>query len=72
LGSPYTAYLIISVFPIQSKKLRQKWAETSHALSVQAHEMRRAVKQLSTNDLNGNAFIALKSKVYTYFFVSLN
>nr|CAH0110307.1 unnamed protein product [Daphnia galeata] len=65
LGIAYWVTIISFITKaLRSKRLRERWEKTSHAISLQAKEMRRIVKQLSTNDLNGNfAFTALKSKI---------
>ncbi|EFX74420.1 hypothetical protein DAPPUDRAFT_324399 [Daphnia pulex] len=61
LGIAYWAIIIFFITKaLKSKKLRQKWEETSRKLSEQARRM--IDDQLSTNGQKKNAFIAFKSK----------
>ncbi|XP_046636397.1 potassium channel subfamily K member 2-like [Daphnia pulicaria] len=71
LGIAYWAIVINFITKaLKSKNVREKWEKTSHALAVQAKEVRRVVRSFSNNTLqlshsgqnSSNEFIALKSK----------
>jgi hypothetical protein len=54
----------------QSKKLRQKWEETSLKLTEQARQM--IEHQLATNGHNRGSFVAFKSKVHMNYIISIS